>query len=184
MRIAFLTSYPLDISIGSGVIRLLQGFSNGLRAVGHFVDIIHPKNYSSSNYLNLANQRLRFNRQVASTELSIYDCVIGSDFDGYTLELAPEIRYFALNAGILADIVRFEEGHIKKTLEHLASREKQNVQKAEKIIVPSRYTRQQIHQLYDVDLDKITVAPLGIDFEYWQKLLRINHISTKLNRYL
>ena len=170
MRIAFLTSYPLDVRIGSGVIRTIQCFSNSLRIAGHSTDIIHPKSFTSSNYLNLANQRLQFNRQIVAKEFSKYDLVIGSDFDGYALKLPPETRYFALNAGILADIVRFEEGRVQKTLQHLACREKQNVQKAEKVIVPSHYTAQQVKRFYEVDSGNIAVVPLGIDFEYWQKL--------------
>ena len=180
MRIAFITSYPLDVSIGSGVVRLIEGFTSALNELGHVAHIISPPEIKFTNYLKLANERLRFNRSLRTHDFSSYDAIIGSDFDGYNLKIPSRIRYYNINGGILADIASFESGKTRKIIQHLAGREKQNAEKALKVIVPSEYTRQRVHYHYGIDTDKISVIPLGIDVNRLKLFCKKNKRNNKI----
>ncbi len=167
LKIAILTSFPLDFTVGSGVVRMILGYAAAFQKAGHHVQIFHPS-FRSVSYLNLALQRLQFNRALAAQRFEEFDLVIGSDFDGYALKrlAAPKV---VLNAGILADIIRFERGKIARILQHLARRECQNVQSADLTVVPSHYTARRLHQLYKTPASRIAVVPLGIDLEQWRQ---------------
>ncbi len=165
-RIALITSFPLDVTVGSGVVRMIIGYAQALKAFGLPVDVIHPS-FKATSYRNMALQRLRFNRTL---NLSQHDLLIGSDFDGFTFRhgTLPKI---VLNGGLLADIVRFEQGQIRRVLELLAGRECQNVRSALRVVVPSAYTARKVEEYYRVSREKIVVIPLGIDAQRWIQLL-------------
>ncbi len=165
-RIALLTSFPLDVTVGSGVVRMITGYAQALKAFGLPVDVIHPS-FKATSYRNMALQRLRFNRTL---NLGHYDLLIGSDFDGFTFRHGT-IPKIVLNGGLLADIVRFEQGQIRRVLELLAGRECQNVRSALWVVVPSAYTARKVEEYYRVPREKIAVIPLGIDAQRWTQLL-------------
>ncbi len=166
-NIALITSYPLKLSTGSGVVRMIVHYANALQQLGHHCTIFHP-HFEASSYLNLAVQRLAFNKQLPEN-LKQVDLLLGSDFDGFTLKALPCPK-FVLNAGILADIVQFETGQTKRILNHLAKRECQNVRQADLVIVPSQYTASKVKQYYSIKPEKIKIIPLAIDHAYWQRL--------------
>ena len=163
LRIALISSFPANVSVGSGVVRIVQGYGQILKEQGFHVDLIQPE-FQPTSYLNLAVQRLRFNKILQPEN---YDLMIGSDFDGFTItdRGLPKI---VLNAGILADIVRFESGKTQRVLKHLSLRECQNVLSAQAVIVPSKYTAQKVQELYGVSSRRLHIIPLGIDWERWQ----------------
>ncbi len=165
-RIAFLTSFPNDVSVGSGVVRMISGYVRALQKLNVEADFIHAR-FHPKSYLNLAVRRLLFNKHL---NLHDYDIVIGSDFDGFSLTASrpPKI---VLNGGILADIVRFEQGRIQRILRHLALRECQNVRSAAFTVVPSQYTAQKVQELYGISREHIRIIPPGINYAYWQNLL-------------
>ncbi len=166
LKIAFLTSFPMDLTVGSGVVRMITGFCETLKQLGFPVALIHPE-FNPASYLNLAVQRLRFNKHL---NLDGYDLVIGSDFDGFTLTRNQPLK-IVLNGGILADIVRFEQGLTQRILRHLSLRECQNVRSAAFTVVPSQYTAQKVQELYGIGRERIRIIPPGIDHLYWQNLL-------------
>ena len=167
MRIALITSFPNDVSVGSGVVRMMRGYGQALKDRGLQVDLIQP-DYHPASYLNLAVRRLRFNKYLL---LKNYDWVIGSDFDGFTIR-DGQLPKIVLNAGILADIIRFESGKTQSILKHLSLRECQNVHSAQAVIVPSKYTAQKVREFYGVSPRRIRIIPLGIDLERWQAHLK------------
>jgi len=103
-------------------------------------------------------------------DLRSYDLVIGSDFDGYLLDTEKLQDYVVFCGGVLADVVRFEKGEAKKTLQDFAGREKINLQKARLVLSPSHYASEKIKDLYKVPAAKIKTVPLGIDINEWDSL--------------
>jgi len=134
MKIVILTSFPLDVRAGSGVIRSLEGFCSAFRAAGHSCRIFHQE--TGTDYSDLNRKRLEFNEYLKSLDLRSYDLVIGSDFDGYLLDTEKLQDYVVFCGGVLADVVRFEKGEAKKTLQDFAGREKINLQKARLVLSP------------------------------------------------
>ncbi len=183
MHIAMLTSYPLDIKIGSGVVQTTIQYRDALLKLGHESQIFAPE--TPGKLKDLKEFRESFNEQLRYIDFSSFDVIIGSDFDGYLLPENNRPPFFAINGGILADIVRFESGESAKTLKYLAGLEKQNVSKARKIIVPSHYTAQMVNKYYDIDLNRIAVVMPGINYTYWQEQLNKEHkIDTRQIRIL
>ncbi len=174
-RIALLTSFPPDVTVGSGVVRMIIGYAKALRQVGLQAEIVHPT-FKPTSYLNLAVRRLTFNKKL---KLADYDLLIGSDFDGFAFA-AGSMPKIVLNGGILADIVRFENGPTRRILEHLSKRECQNVRSALRVVVPSAYTARKVRQYYGVSPERIAVIPLAIDRDYWQNLL--HHAKEEFSR--
>lgn len=171
MNVTFLTSFPLDVRIGSGVVRTIEGLHQALESMGEQSSIIHPE-FEPSSLRKLALRRLSFNRLLTKHDFSAADVVIGSDFDGYALPDTGDYHYCALNAGLLADIMPFEQGTDLKVLNLLSRREKQNMARAERVFVPSRYARSQLVNHYQVDNRRTAIVPLGINLKSWQALLR------------
>jgi glycosyltransferase involved in cell wall biosynthesis len=169
LKLAFITSYPMDVRIGSGVIRMIQGFNDAFNQLGHDSRIIHP-DYFETDPRRLADLRLSFNQQISRNSFDEFDAIIGSDFDGFALEVSSE-KYYVLSGGILADIVRFEEAPDAQLLIKYAELEKRNFKKAGIVITPSRYAAGRLIELYGVPASNILVAPLGIDLSLWRECL-------------
>ncbi len=167
LKIAIITSFPLDLTVGSGVVRMILGYAEAFKTLGHQVQILHS-HFKARSYLNLAVQRLVFNKRL-SLRQEQFDLLLVSDFDGFTLKQLP-IPKIALNAGILADIVRFESGQTRQILRHLAKRECQNVNTSDLVVVPSQYTARKVTEYYGVKEQKLVVIPLGIDLPLWKSL--------------
>lgn len=178
LKIAIITSFPLDLTVGSGVVRMILGYATALKSLGHRVQIFHPQ-FKANSYLNLAVRRLTFNKKLTIPQ-GKFDLVIVSDFDGFALSHL-NIPKIALNAGILADIVQFEKGKVRQILTHLAKRECQNVKHSDLVVVPSHYTARKITEYYQVKAEKIVVIPLGIDLAFWESLQKETHRFSKNN---
>lgn len=157
---------------------MILGYARAFRLLGHQVKIFHPQ-FKATSYSNLAVRRLTFNKKLSFPQ-DKFDLVIVSDFDGFTLNHLS-IPKIALNAGILADIVQFEKGSVRKILTHLAKRECQNVKHSDLVVVPSHYTAQKIKEYYQVEAQKIVVIPLGIDFDFWESLQKEIQRTSKNN---
>ncbi len=169
-KIAFLTSYPLHSALGSGVVRMVSGYAKALQKMGVPAQIFHPE-FQPTSYLNLAVQRVAFNKRLKKFFFKDYSVLVGSDFDGFALK--QPLPKIVLNAGILADIVRFEQGQTARILSHLAQRECQNVRNAQMVVVPSEYTKKKVAELYTVPQKHIRIIPLGINLKEWQ-----HHLNT------
>lgn len=167
LKTVFLTSFPMDIRLGSGVVRMIQGFHEAFTELGCQSTIFSPSFYEDNNK-RLALSRLQYNRQLAKKNLSEYDLIIGSDFDGFAIRLPKKMPFIALNGGLLADIIRFEQGQSARILNLLANREKLNLGRAKLVIVPSRYSALKVQELYKIDTAKIRIVPLGIDYQNWK----------------
>ncbi|MGD9899054.1 MAG: glycosyltransferase family 4 protein [Calditrichaceae bacterium] len=170
MRIALITSWPMDERIGSGVVRMFRGLNEGFKSNGHQSIIVHP-DYDESDPLKLANRRLEYNRRLRDKKFSDYDLIIASDFDGFALSGDALNRFVVISAGLMTELVEFEEGRQKKIIRHLSCREKQNMMQAQKILTPSKYCAEAVTRLYGIPKEKIYQVPLGINFNEWDHYL-------------
>jgi len=168
MKIAILTSFPLDVRAGSGVVRTLEGFCSAFRSAGNTCRIFHQE--TCPDYSNLNRKRLEFNEHLKNLDLSLFDLVIGSDFDGWLLDTDNLQDYVVFCGGVLADITRFEKGEAKKDLLDFADKEKINLEKARLVLAPSQYAADKICSLYKIPSAKIKTVPLGIDLSEWDSL--------------
>lgn len=159
---------------------MLQGFCEGFKQNGVHCQIIHP-HFTPGNEADLHSLRLQFNLYLSQRDYSKFDFIIGSDFDGFLLPDRWLDRYYAVNGGLLADLLQFEKGRNADLLRELAEKEKRNILRAQLVFVPSQYSAQKLQHLYGISRERICVVPLGIDFEYWQKLLRAVHRTNKVH---
>ena len=178
MNIALLTSWPLDVTIGSGVVRMVQGMRQGLEELGATVRVFHSGFYPKS-LLNLAVERLRFNRRLGSFSWDAFDAVLGFDFDGFRIGDRYNAKYFVYNGGTLKDILPFERGKTKTILECLSYREKQAMEKARLVFAPSDYSMDKISELYQIPRTKVRRLPLGLTPEEWDSLPRAAESTRK-----
>jgi len=167
----------MDVRIGSGVVRMIQGMNTALNKIGHKSSIIHP-DYYTTDYLKLAELRIEFNSNLKRYDLSQYDAVIGTDFDGYAV--ASSIKnYFVMSGGILADIIRFESDPIIGILKKFSHLESENFDSAKTVFVPSLYSASVLTELYGVSRNRIKTIPLGIDLDEWVKLLEKTPLQSR-----
>ncbi len=160
---------------------MIRGYHEAMLRLGHDSTIIHP-DFLENDPVQLAFKRLAFNRSLVQRYFNRYDFVIGSDFDGYALDLTGMSTFIALNAGALADILQFESGKDKAVLKHLAEREKENMNRARLIVVPSNYTAESLFRHYKVTKNKIAIVPLGIDIWQWIEIIDHGPAPEKRNK--
>ncbi len=98
------------------------------------------------------------------------DALLGFDFDGCYLEPRWRPPLTVVCGGTLADIVRFETGWARRLIRIQARLEEQNLQQADRVVVPSRYAAETVLSHYAVDADRLHVVPLATDVEGWQAL--------------
>jgi glycosyltransferase involved in cell wall biosynthesis len=72
--------------------------------------------------------------------------------------------------GVIADELRNERGLVRALLAVQARWERRNTARADRVIVPSRYSADVARQAYGVERAKIAVVPEPIDLATWQRL--------------
>jgi glycosyltransferase involved in cell wall biosynthesis len=168
MRIAFITSTPLNVERGSGTFVGIQALARALRNLGVEIDIIAPK-FSFPIY---TVQRLLFNLGLRFKRPPDCDAIIGFDMDGFTLRHDTRTLHMASIKGVIADELRFESGLTRLTMRVQALCEKIHVRRANKVITTSLYAARRIRELYGVPEPR--VVPELIDLAAWEALMRDN----------
>jgi glycosyltransferase involved in cell wall biosynthesis len=166
VRFEFLSSTPPSATEGSGTWVAIDGVLRGLARLGH-VAALRPLGARSGIH---TLDRWRYNRAVVRRPPTA-DVVIGVDLDGFLW--APHrpraIRYAVMLKGIIADELRNERGLVRALLALQARWERRNVQGAERVIVPSRYSAAIAQALYDVPERALAVVPEPIDLAEWRR---------------
>lgn len=162
--LSLLTSWPLDLGIGSGVGVVVESIHKVLAEAGWEVTLLSPS-FSSCGYITSSFQRVMFNLSIRSSEVLKNGPVVAFDFDGFYL--SRDVRYASVNGGILGDIVRFESGLIRQVLKALVMLEKVACRKADVIFTPSRFAKGKVCSLYGISEGKVKVMPNGIFFDSW-----------------
>lgn len=168
MRLCFLTSTPLNITLGSGTFAGISGLAQGLRQIGanvHVMSAIHADTSTRS--------RLRFNRALMQNGLSgEFEATIGFDLDGFLLPGHSGIPHIACPKGVLADETVFENGPAQRKLGAQSRYERYNVQRAQHVIATSIYSARRIRELYGPIPGGISIVPELIPLARWQGLFR------------
>jgi len=169
VRIAFLTSTPLDFARGSGTYAGIATLARGCEArgaeIGLFTPSLHLPVYSL--------ERLWFNRQLRRFSFQGFDVVTGFDLDGYGVAGRTGVPHVASIKGVIADEMRFEKGMTRLTMGVQARRERAHVARADLVITSSRYAAGRIQELYGLRRTP-AVVPECIDLEAWQGLFARN----------
>jgi glycosyltransferase involved in cell wall biosynthesis len=168
MRLCFLTSTPLNVTLGSGTFAGISGLARGLREIGTDVHVM-----SSESSDTRTRSRLRFNRGLLQSKLTgKFEATIGFDLDGFLLPGQSSVPHIACPKGVLADETLFENGPAQRKLGAQSRYERHNVQAAHHVIATSMYSAQRIRELYGPVPGGITVVPELIPLTYWQDLFR------------
>ena len=166
MRFEFLSSTPPSPTEGSGTWVAIDGVLRGLERLGHTATLRPLTSRTGVHTLD----RWRYNRAVVRNPPTA-DVVIGVDLDGYRWARGrpPGVRYAVMLKGIIADELRNERGLVRALLTLQARWERTNVHRAERVIVPSRYSAGVAHEVYGIARERIAVVPEPIDLAEWRR---------------
>jgi glycosyltransferase involved in cell wall biosynthesis len=165
LRIAVLTSTPLDPREGSGTFVALANFAKGLERLGHVVTI-RPLGRRTGFH---TFDRWRYNAHVVRHAPADADLVVGCDLDGFLWARRRGRRPFVVMLkGIIADELRNERGWVRLLLGVQARWERANTRRADLVLVPSRYSAGIATELYGVPPARVAVVPEAIDLADWQ----------------
>jgi glycosyltransferase involved in cell wall biosynthesis len=168
MRVDLLSSTPPSAVEGSGTFVALDGLARGLTALGHEV-VRHPLRRRTGFH---TLDRWLYNAAVLAAPPR-GSLVVGVDLDGFLWARwrrrgpgAP--RFVAAPKGIIADELRNERGWVRVLLGLQARWERRNLQRADRVIVTSRYCADVVQALYGVPAARLAVVPEPIDVAAWR----------------
>ena len=172
LRFAFLDSWHSDPERGSGTAVGIAGLARALESVGQRVEVIRPTRTGRG----LAN-RILFNISLPDrlTSDQTPDIVVGFDLDGFRwARRRPRDRpYVVALKGIAADEARFERSARQRwLLRSIAALERRNAACADRVLVPSRYSRQCAVDHYGIPGAMVEVVPEAVDLRPWRTLAR------------
>jgi glycosyltransferase involved in cell wall biosynthesis len=165
VRFEFLSSTPAGPTEGSGTWVAIDGLIRGLERLGHTASRrpLGPR----TRFHTL--DRWLYNARVALAPPAA-DVVVGVDLDGFLWAGQPHrARFVVALKGIIADELKNEHGMIRRLLQVQAHWEKLNTERAQRVVVPSRYSAAVAHEVYDVPIDRLAVVPEPIDLGEWRR---------------
>jgi glycosyltransferase involved in cell wall biosynthesis len=165
VRFALLTSTPLSPTEGSGTFVAIDGLARGLAALGHGLAVRPLRLRTGFHTLD----RLLYNVD-ALTRPSAGDVVVGVDLDGFLwARRRPRPRFVVMLKGIIADELRNERGVVRALLSVQARWERLNTARADRVIVPSRYSAAVAAEAYGIPPPKLAVVPEPVDLAEWRR---------------
>ncbi|PYN28074.1 MAG: glycosyltransferase family 1 protein [Candidatus Rokuibacteriota bacterium] len=165
MRFEFLTSTPLSPIEGSGTFVALDGLARGLRDLGHAV-AIRPLSARTGFH---TFDRWLYNARAALIPPAA-DVTVGVDLDGFLWARRRRRGPFVVMLkGIIADELRNERGWVRVLLSVQARWERTNTARADRVVVPSRYSASVAHDVYGIPDTKLAVVPEPIDLTDWRR---------------
>ncbi len=93
--------------------------------------------------------------------------MLGVDLDGFLWARRRALPFVASLKGIIADELKNERGWVRTLLSVQARWERRNVERADLVMVTSRYSAEVARSEYGVPLERIAVVPEPIDLEIW-----------------
>lgn len=179
MHFRFITSTPLNIVRGSGTFAGIATLVKFLRLSGETVDLVTP----SIRFPIYTVERLAFNQTLRIRPQLSGAVTVGFDMDGYTLAGNRRGLHLASIKGVIADEMRFESGVTRATMRLQARCERIHVEHADLILAPSRYSAEQIRELYGTS-GQPHVVPEPIDLAEWHNLLKLNSAQPGENEFV
>jgi glycosyltransferase involved in cell wall biosynthesis len=95
------------------------------------------------------------------------DLVLGVDLDGFMWARRRALPFVASLKGIIADELKNERGWVRTLLSVQARWERRNVERADLVVVTSRYSAEVARREYGVPPERLAVVPEPIDLEVW-----------------
>jgi glycosyltransferase involved in cell wall biosynthesis len=165
VRFVLLSSTPASPTEGSGTWVALDGLARGLERLGHSV-VRRPLGRRTGFH---TLDRWLYNARVALAPPAA-DVVVGVDLDGYAwARRARRPRFVVALKGIIADELRNERGIVRALLGVQARWERLNTARADRVVVPSRYSAGVAHAMYGVPAARLAVVPEPIDLAEWRR---------------
>ncbi|MGH7301812.1 MAG: glycosyltransferase family 4 protein [Candidatus Rokuibacteriota bacterium] len=164
MRFEFLTSTPLSPTEGSGTFVAIDGLVRGLSSLGHAV-AIRPLGACTGFH---TFDRWLYNARVALAPRAA-DVTVGIDLDGFLWARRRRGPFVVMLKGIIADELRNERGWVRALLTVQARWERSNTARADRVVVPSRYSASVAHDAYGIPHSKLAVVPEPIDLADWRR---------------
>jgi len=165
VRIAFLTSTPLDFARGSGTFAGISTLARAAEGLGAEISFFTP----STRLPVYTLERLWFNRQLRRVDFRGFDAVVGFDMDGYLAAGRHGVPHVASIKGVIADEMRFERGLTRRTMAVQATCERKHVRRAGLVLTTSRYAASRLVELYGLATEP-RIVPECIDLEAWRSL--------------
>jgi glycosyltransferase involved in cell wall biosynthesis len=94
--------------------------------------------------------------------------VVGFDLDGFLWARRRALPFVASLKGIVADELRNERGWVRALLGVQARWERTNTQRADLVVVTSRYQADVAGRVYGVPVSRLAIVPEPIDLSRWQ----------------
>ena len=163
MRLAVLSSTPLNPLEGSGTFVGIAGLGRGLIALGHQVEI-RPLGWRSGFH---TLDRWLYNLGVALRPPPGVDLVMGVDLDGFLWARRRRLPFVVSLKGIIADELKNERGWVRALLSLQARWERLNTHRADLVMVTSRYCAEVAWREYRVPAERVAVMPEPIDVDVW-----------------
>jgi len=171
VRFEVLSSTPFNPTEGSGTWVAIDGLVRGLERLGHAVTCRPLGRRTGFHTLD----RWLYNARV-TTSPPAADVVIGVDLDGFlwarrraTRDGRARPRFVVALKGIIADELRNERGLVRALLGVQAGWERLNTARADRVVVPSRYSASIAHAAYGVPAERLAVVPEPIDLAEWRR---------------
>jgi glycosyltransferase involved in cell wall biosynthesis len=164
VRFELLTSTPLSPTEGSGTFVAIDGLVRGLTLLGHTVAIRRLDTRTGFHTFD----RFFYNAKVALAPPTA-DVTIGVDLDGFLWARRRRGLFVVMLKGIIADELRNERGLVRALLAVQARWERSNTARADRVVVPSRYSAAVAHEVYDIPHAKLAVVPEPIDLADWRR---------------
>jgi glycosyltransferase involved in cell wall biosynthesis len=95
------------------------------------------------------------------------DLALGVDLDGFLWVRRRGRPFVAMLKGIIADELQNERGWVRALLSVQARWERRNVERADLVLVTSRYSAEVARREYGVPADRLAIVPEPIDLEVW-----------------
>jgi glycosyltransferase involved in cell wall biosynthesis len=179
MRIAFLSSTPLDFARGSGTFAGISTLARSLEALGAEVALVTP----GRRWPVYTLERLWFNERLRQTSFRAFDAVVGFDMDGWRVAGRGGAPHVASIKGVIADELRFESGATRRTMAVQAACERVHVRRANAVVTTSAYAARRIQELYGL-AGRPRIVPEAIDLAAWRKVFALNPARPRPGRFV
>jgi len=164
VRFELLTSTPLSPIEGSGTFVAIDGLVRGLAALGHTV-AVRPLTLRTRFH---TLDRWLYNLGIALRPRAA-DVTVGVDLDGFLWARRRRGPFVVMLKGIIADELRNERGWVRALLSVQARWERLNTARADRVIVPSRYSASVAREVYGIPEAKLVIVPEPIDLADWRR---------------
>ena len=160
-----LSSTPPSPLEGSGTFVAIAGLARALSRRGHSVELRRLTLRTRFHTLD----RLLYNLLVLLSPPRA-DVVVGVDLDGFLWARRRRQPFVVALKGVIADELTNERGLVRALLQVQARWERANCQRADVVMVPSRYSAGMAAAAYDLPAGRITVVPEPLDLAEWRRL--------------